>query len=970
MQKVIGPYEVLDQLGSGGMGVVYRARDTRLHREVAIKVLSESYLGPGTPGQATHERFLREARSASSLNHPNICTIYDVGEQDGQPYLVMELLQGSTLKEVLRSDPLSLPEALEFSIQIARGLEEAHEAGLIHRDIKPANIFIVRKQQGTQQAKILDFGLAKQTKPQMIGAVSDATSDSTGVGETAAGNSLTMPGSTVGTVAYMSPEQARGEALDVRSDLFSLGSVIYEMATGKLPFPGTATADVFAALLMKEPEPPRKLNPTVSKEGERIILKLLAKDKAQRYQTATELRTDLEHLSSARTGSGRSATASSGILAPVRRPFPAIPAVGGVLAIVLAMGGYFWWHGRTPSSAGTTAKGVTGSAATSLIHERDSVILSDFANQTGDPVFDTTLTQALEIQLEQSPFLTIVSQQHLRQSLQYLGKPPDTKITPEIAREIGIREGIKAIINGTITRLGNQYIITLQAQSTSNGDSIASEQAQAADKEHVLTALDQATTALRGKLGESLSSIQKLDTPLGQATTPSLEAFRAFALGDVEHFEGKDIPEAEGHYRRALELDPNFAMAWARLGVVYGNSGAGGKAQEYFRKAYDLSANVSEREKLYIAGHYYQNVTGDLTKVIETLELATRTYPQNLDTWVNLGVAYQAIGDMEKANAANQRALDLVSDDAIARENQIVNLVSLNDFVKAKEIATHDLQLEIANSVEYRQTLVPLFFLLGDNAAVQQQLDWAVGKPEEYLLTEVAAFLGEFQGRYRNADGLYQKAFDQAEQQKLPDVAAGILMARAQGKAIAGMCQDVPALVKQALSLDKSKGTIRAAGLPAALCGEAKLAMPLLEDLEKKLPQDTLTNTLLLPQARAADDLAHQRPDQALHDLDAMGSYNLVSQQEYLRGLAYLDLKNGAAATEAFRKVIAAKGAHLTQNLQDYPQAQLGLARALAMQGDTAGAKQAYHDFFTTWKDADPDLPQLAQAKAEFSALK
>ncbi len=965
MQKIIGPYEVLEQLGSGGMGVVYRARDTRLHREVAIKVLSETYLGPGTPGQATHERFLREARSASSLNHPNICTVYDVGEQEGKPYLVMELLQGRTLKEVLRGDPLPLPEALEFSIQIARGLEEAHEAGIIHRDIKPANIFIVRKQQGTQQAKILDFGLAKQTRPNDP----HATSDSTGVADTAAGNSLTLPGSTVGTVAYMSPEQARGEALDVRSDLFSLGSVIYEMATGKLPFPGTATADVFAALLMKEPEPPRKLNPTVSKEGERIILKLLAKDKTQRYQTATELRMDLEQLS-ARSSSGRAATASSGILAPVRRPFPLVPVAGGVLAIALAIGGYFWWHGRTPSSAGTAANGPTGSAAASLIHERDSVILSDFANQTGDPVFDTTLTQALEIQLEQSPFLTIVSQQHLRQSLQYLGKAPDTKITPEIAREIGIREGIKAIINGTITRLGNQYIVSLEAQSTSNGDSIASEQAQAADKEHVLTALDQATTALRGKLGESLSSIQKLDTPLGQATTASLEAFRAYALGDVEHFEGKDIPEAEGHYKRAVELDPNFAMAWARLGVVYGNSGASGKAVQYFQKAYDLSANVSEREKMYIAGHYYSNVTGDLTKVIETLELATRTYPQNLDTWVNLGAAYAGIGDFEKALAATQRAIDLQADDAIARENAVVNDIALNDLAKAKEMALHDLQSGTANTAEYRQYLVPLFFLLGDQASLQQQLDWVVGKPQEYLIVESVAATKEFEGRYHEADALYQKAFDQAEQQKLPDVAASILLAKAQGKAIAGMCNEVPGLVKQALSLDKSKGTLRTAGLPAALCGEAKLALPLLEDLAKKLPQDTITNTIALPLSRAADDLAHNRPDQALRDLEPMGTYNLVSQQEYLRGLAYLDLKNGTAAAEAFRKVVSAKGAHLSGPLQDYPQAQLGLARALAMQGDTTDAKQAYHDFFNTWKDADPNLPQLAQAKVEFSALK
>jgi serine/threonine protein kinase/tetratricopeptide (TPR) repeat protein len=970
MQKIIGPYEVLEQLGSGGMGVVYRARDTRLHREVAIKVLSETYLGPGTPGQATHERFLREARSASSLNHPNICTIYDVGEQDGKPYLVMELLQGRTLKEVLRGDPLPLPEALEFSIQIARGLEEAHEARLIHRDIKPANIFIVRKQQGTQQAKILDFGLAKQTRPQSVNGISDATSDSTGVADTAAGNSLTLPGSTVGTVAYMSPEQARGEALDVRSDLFSLGSVIYEMATGKLPFPGTATADVFAALLMKEPEPPRKLNPAISKEGERIILRLLAKDKAQRYQTATELRMDLEQLSAARSGSGRTATASSGILAPVRRPFPLLPVAGGVLAIVLAIGGYFWWHGRTPSSAGTAAKGATGTAAASVIHERDSVILSDFANQTGDPVFDTTLTQALEIQLEQSPFLTIVSQQHLRQSLQYLGKPADTKITPEIAREIGIREGIKAIINGSISRLGNQYVISLEAQSTANGDSIASEQAQAADKDHVLTALDQATTALRGRLGESLSSIQKLDTPLGQATTTSLEAFRAYALGDVEHFEGRDIPEAEGHYKRAIELDPNFAMAWARLGVVYGNSGATGKAVQYFQKAYDLSANVSEREKMYIAGHYYSNVTGDLTKVIETLELATRTYPQNLDTWVNLGTAYAGIGDFEKALAATQRAIDLQADDAIARENAVVNEIGLNDLPKAKETALQDLQSGTANTAEYRQYLVPLFFLLGDQASLQQQIDWGAGKPQEYLIVESAAITKEFEGRYHDADALYQKAFDQVEQQKLPDVAASILLAKAQGKAIAGMCNEVPALVKQALSLDKSKGTLRAAGLPAALCGEAKLALPMLEDLAKKLPQDTITNTIALPLTRAADDLAHNRPDQALRDLEPMGSYNLVSQQEYLRGLAYLDLKNGAAAAEAFRKVVSAKGAHLSQSQQDYPQAQLGLARALAMQGDTAAAKQAYHDFFNTWKDADPDLPQLAQAKAEFSTLK
>ncbi len=566
MQKIIGPYEVLDQLGSGGMGVVYRARDARLQRDVAIKVLPDGFLGPGTPGQASHERFLREARSASSLNHPNICTVHDVGEQEGKPYLVMELLQGQTLKEALKAGSQPLGQVLEFAIQITRGLEEAHEAGIIHRDIKPANIFIVRKQQGAQQAKILDFGLAKQASSSSL---ADATSDSTG----AADHSLTTPGSTVGTVVYMSPEQARGEPLDARSDLFSLGSVIYEMATGKLPFAGTSTADVFASLLAREAEPPRKLNPGVSKEGERIILKLLAKDKTQRYQTATEVRSDLEQLA-ARSGSGRTAQQPRRDWAPARRPFPLIPVAGGVLAIALAVGGYLLRHGH--SSPG---KAASCSSSAGPITEKDSIILSDFTNQTGDPVFDTTLNQALAIQLEQSPLLTIVSENHLRQSLKYLGKSSDEKITPEIAREIGVREGIKAIISGTLSRLGNNYIVTLEAQSTSTGDPIAREQAQASDKDHVLTALDQATTAIRVRLGESLSSIQKLDTPLGQATTPSLEAFRAYALGDAEHLAGKDRPDAEQHYLRALELDPKFAMAWTRLGVAHSGAQLGSKRQ-------------------------------------------------------------------------------------------------------------------------------------------------------------------------------------------------------------------------------------------------------------------------------------------------------------------------------------------------------------------------------------------------------
>jgi tRNA A-37 threonylcarbamoyl transferase component Bud32 len=512
MQKAIGPYEVLDQLGHGGMGVVYRARDTRLHREVAVKVLSDAFLTPETPGQPTHERFLREARSASSLNHPNICTIYDVGEQDGKPYLVMELLQGQTLKDTLRTGPLPLAEALEFSIQIARGLEEAHEAGIIHRDIKPANIFVVRRQQGSQQAKILDFGLAKRTGSQTVAVAAAATSDSLGLAETAAANSITIPGSTVGTVAYMSPEQARGEALDVRSDLFSLGAVMYEMVTGRLPFPGAVTADIYAALLMREPEPPRKLNPAISREVERIILKLLAKERSQRYRTAAELRADLSPLVARSSASNTAAVA--GLPAPLRR-LPLLPLVGGAIAVALAAGGVFWWHGhRTQAPQPPVAKVAQISKPPG---NRDSVLLANFSNETGDPAFDTVLDPALAMQLRQSPLLALVSQNHLRQSLLSLGKSADDKITPEIAREIALREGIKAVVSGTLARLGNAYIVTLEVRSGSTGDTIAHEQSQAIGKEHVLTALHQAVGAVRAHLGESAASIRKSDAPAAQA---------------------------------------------------------------------------------------------------------------------------------------------------------------------------------------------------------------------------------------------------------------------------------------------------------------------------------------------------------------------------------------------------------------------------------------------------------------------
>src|SRR3984885_1698978 len=685
---LFGPYRVIEKIGAGGMGEVYRALDPRLEREVALKIISDSSLvsdsssspSPvGTPrsrAELSHESFLREARAVATLNHPNICAIYDVGEQEGQPYLVMELLHGETLQQYLSHYRLPPSEVISLGQQAASALGAAHARGIIHRDIKPANLFVVDSSRDRKQLKILDFGVAKKQ-----GA--DASPDShyfEPQGNTASttGGGLTTPGSTFGTAAYMSPEQAKGEPLDHRTDLFSLGSVLYEMAAGRPPFGDRSTAGVFAALLMKDPPPVSSLNPAMPSGLDSIITKLLAKDRDQRYHTADELQADLEAISTptSPTGPGPVAVYPA---PPIPAPPPAAShprralmlIIATVLLVALATGAFWFRNHSTPKTA--------------LPASKNSIIVADFINKTGDPVFDSTLNQALRVQLGQSPVLDIISQQHLRQSLQYLGRKQDETITPQIAREIGEREGVKAILTGSIAPLGKAYVVSLDAQNTASGDDIASEQATAPDKEHVLDALNQVATAMRAKLGESLSSIQRLNAPFGQATTPSLEAFRAYALGDEAHQRGNDIPEAEDHYKRALELDPKLAMAWARRGVLRLNTGAIKEATEYFTRAYQLSSNVSEREKLYIAGHYYSVVVGDLNKSIETLQVATQEYPLQVDNFINLGVNYLLYGDLEKSVAANRKALAVQPDEAYALENGISGATQLDNPAEARK---------------------------------------------------------------------------------------------------------------------------------------------------------------------------------------------------------------------------------------------------------------------------------------------
>jgi eukaryotic-like serine/threonine-protein kinase len=992
-----GPYRLLEKIGAGGMGEVYRVLDTRLQREVALKLVSDTYLvadaGSGsptplhphdTPAQATphsgshtsHERFLREARSAATLNHPNVCAIYDTGEQDGRPYLVMELLRGETLKRYLAQaggKGLSAEEVVAFAQQAAAALAAAHAKGIIHRDIKPANLFVVDALRGKHQIKILDFGLAKKqagvaaVDSRTYGLPGSAGSDETAVGLGEATLELTSPGSAVGTVSYMSPEQARGAPLDARTDLFSLGTVIYEMATGKTPFGGGSTADVFVALLREDPPPVSTVNPAMPKQLDPIVAKLLAKEAARRYASAEELQEDLEGLRVQATPPAK----------PVAAKGLKWPWAAAAVVLLLIAGGLGWWKLR-PSAAtapavatGTEPGNAQSGAGAAPEGKKDSIILADFVNHTGDPVFDTTLNQALEIELQQSPVINIVSQQHLAQSVKFLGKPEGTPVTPEIAREIGEREGVKAILTGTIANLGKQYVITLTAQNTATGDEIVSEQAQAPDKEHVLEALGKAAAAIRGKLGEDLESIKKLDTPFGQATTPSLEAFRAYALGDKAHNRAHDIPEAEGHYLRAIELDPNFAMAYARLGVVYINSGQVAKANKYFARAYELSKNVSERERLYIAGHYYETVSGDLPKVIETLQEAIQAYPGQEDNYININSTYATLGQFEQGIPYGQKGIELDPQDSIASENLLMDYVGLGRMTEAKTELERARGLGLESSTDDLVVHMSAYFLLGEPQEVQRIMAKVAGRPDEFTATDVLAQTQQFSGQYRMAVATTRRAFEQAGHAKAPDAQAGILLQGAAARGAAGLCEGNEAAVKQALLLDQSKQTQATAALAAAICSDSKLALPLSLELSRKFPQDTLIQDVYSPLSKAFVALSAGRAQEAVDAAEPAKPYDANFPASYVQGLAYLQLHDGGHALSAFQAAIRANSG-IAMQLTLFPfraQVQLGLARAYAMGGDKASAKKAYEAFFLTWKDADADLPMLVAAKKEYAAL-
>ncbi len=631
--------------------------------------------------------------------------------------------------------------------------------------------------------------------------------------------------------------------------------------------------------------------------------------------------------------------------------------LAALLLPLLLLGAWFAWKQHASPTAAANATGP-----------QSSVIVADFENKTGDPVFDATLTQAFTIQLEQSPVIAVISPQHLRKSMKFLGKSPNDPLTPAIAQEIGVREGDKAYITGNINRLGDAYLIAVTAVNPSNGDTIASAQAQAAGKDKVLDALTDVSAQMRGKLGESLASIEKLDTPLGQATTPSLEAFRAFALGDVEHLKGNDVPDAEGHYRQALEIDPNFATAWARLGAVYDNVCQYTKSIECYKKAFDLSTNVSERERFTIDGFYYGNVTGNIQKMIDTLSLAVRTYPKDANYYVDLGIAQSQAGQLEQALASQQQALALSPESAINFVNVMSCLIALDRFPEAQLLSAQIQKLGMIDTSNVAN-LYYLHAFTGDAAAMAQDVAEVKGRPDESIMTSTVALTNEYLGQYVEAERNWRLSEQQCAQQQAGDAEAFARLNRVNGRLMAGLPVDAATEVKSALALDHSRLTQLSAAEAYALANLPSEANAMIDQMVREHPEDTLVNQMWVPVCRALMAQNAHNPKAALQALDGFEAYYLVCSSEYIRGCAFLDLKDGPHAIAAFQRATKYRGAAVTNFHQDYGQAQLGLARAYLLTGDKAAAKKSYEAFFLTWKDADPDLPQLVAAKKEYAAL-